>query len=432
MVSLSVHRLLYDGIRTMKSEELMRPGLGDMDRRVQLAAGPALPLRPREVLRRGAGDPRARAAPRHPAPAAWAPGGLAFARLRAAYALLASGRPAQTADARGRQRVSPSSRWRRARSCSPPCSKRPDPSAREAIRQEVDAGAGALGPPRPRDLAEGLALGARATSWSRALEEKMERYHALLDGGGGRRELKTDIEVILGRASAMLRLARQAPPAAELRPLRPAAARSRPRPPTPHRARAPPADAPEAEMPEPSLAVAEPPEPSRREPAPPHARCVRGTAPGLAGIGPSSHRPADRAPPDGGRGAHDRVRLRQRVEVYARLVDLAPDSRGLPLRLAIAMACYPAHREAGRARVPGGAAPRPDNADIHYQFGLYYKAMRQRARAVAEMQTAVRLNPRHAGPAGAGGPLAQGLGAHQPEEAASRLAGTHHGRVTSS
>ena len=37
----------------------------------------------------------------------------------------------------------------------------------------------------------------------------------------------------------------------------------------------------------------------------------------------------------------------------------------------------------------------PDNADIHYQWGLYYKAMRQRSRAVAEMRTAVRLNSRH-------------------------------------
>ena len=37
----------------------------------------------------------------------------------------------------------------------------------------------------------------------------------------------------------------------------------------------------------------------------------------------------------------------------------------------------------------------PDNPDIHYQFGLYYKVMRQRARALGEMQTAVRLNPRH-------------------------------------
>jgi hypothetical protein len=37
----------------------------------------------------------------------------------------------------------------------------------------------------------------------------------------------------------------------------------------------------------------------------------------------------------------------------------------------------------------------PDSADLHYQFGLYYKAMRQRARAVAELRTSVRLNPRH-------------------------------------
>ena len=32
MVSLSVPQLLYDGIRTMKSQELVRAGLGDMDR----------------------------------------------------------------------------------------------------------------------------------------------------------------------------------------------------------------------------------------------------------------------------------------------------------------------------------------------------------------------------------------------------------------
>ena len=41
------------------------------------------------------------------------------------------------------------------------------------------------------------------------LEDKMERYHALLDAVADDRELRTDIELILGRASTMLRLARQ-------------------------------------------------------------------------------------------------------------------------------------------------------------------------------------------------------------------------------
>ena len=39
----------------------------------------------------------------------------------------------------------------------------------------------------------------------------MERYHALRDGVGPDDSLLTDIDVILGRASSALRLARQAP-----------------------------------------------------------------------------------------------------------------------------------------------------------------------------------------------------------------------------
>ena len=36
------------------------------------------------------------------------------------------------------------------------------------------------------------------------------------------------------------------------------------------------------------------------------------------------------------------------------------------------------------------------NADLHCKFGMYYKAMRQRARAQAELETALRLDRRHA------------------------------------
>ena len=43
MVSLSVHRILYVGIRSMTSHELVLAGLGDLDRWVSLARGAALP-----------------------------------------------------------------------------------------------------------------------------------------------------------------------------------------------------------------------------------------------------------------------------------------------------------------------------------------------------------------------------------------------------
>ena len=35
----------------------------------------------------------------------------------------------------------------------------------------------------------------------------------------------------------------------------------------------------------------------------------------------------------------------------------------------------------------------PNEADIHFQFGLYYKTMKQRARALSEVRTALSLNP---------------------------------------
>src|SRR5258708_28058423 len=48
MVSLSLHRLLYDGIRTMESRELILTGLGNLDRSLVLASVPPFPFDPKE------------------------------------------------------------------------------------------------------------------------------------------------------------------------------------------------------------------------------------------------------------------------------------------------------------------------------------------------------------------------------------------------
>ena len=53
----------------------------------------------------------------------------------------------------------------------------------------------------------------------------------------------------------------------------------------------------------------------------------------------------------------------------------------------------------------------PGNADLHYRFGLYYKVMKQRPRAIAEMRTALRINPRHK-------PARQELEALSPKDSA--------------
>jgi Flp pilus assembly protein TadD len=83
------------------------------------------------------------------------------------------------------------------------------------------------------------------------------------------------------------------------------------------------------------------------------------------------------------------------VKVYERLVEIAPKVGAFRARLAIAMACYPRTSKHAERQFMEALRLDADNADIHYQFGLYYKAMKQRQRAVAEMGTAVRLNPRH-------------------------------------
>jgi len=85
MVSLSVHRLLYEGIRFMKERDLVLAGLGKVDRWVELAAIPPFTFdlkgcteEETELLEQS----RRRVTVRR---LAWAPGGLAFSRLRGAW-----------------------------------------------------------------------------------------------------------------------------------------------------------------------------------------------------------------------------------------------------------------------------------------------------------------------------------------------------------
>ena len=83
------------------------------------------------------------------------------------------------------------------------------------------------------------------------------------------------------------------------------------------------------------------------------------------------------------------------VRVYDKLVKLAPKVASFRLRLAIAMACFPRTAKLAERQFFEASRLEPDSADIHYQWGLNYKAMKIKSRAVAEMRTAVRLNPRH-------------------------------------
>lgn len=377
MVSLSVHRLLYVGIKTMKSRELILEGLGELDRYVSLAPVPPFRFGVKkcsaeelEIMEQAKGRVTLRRL-------CWAPGGLSLSRLRVTYALLASGVLQEaSADAQPVLQMETSTFLLSA------LRKRPDPSAREAIRlevqQELERSARL-----DREAWLRVSRSAPRDELAKALEEKMEHYHSLLDAAGDDEQLKTDIEVVLGRASSMLRLARQATPA----PVATVVERAAVAPAAPAR----PPDTPpvEAARPEPAATPA-PPTVAETPPPPPSASAA---APPSSSDATSSMQ-IEHLLMEG------EVRMTvsdyaNAYRTYAKLVDLAPNNPNYRIKLAIAMAFYPTTAKQAEREFLEAVRLEPHNADIHYQFGLYYKAMRVRSRAITEMQTAVRLNPRH-------------------------------------
>ena len=338
MVSLSIHRVLYDGIRVMKSQDLVLTGLGDLDRRVTLAAVTPfafdmkdLSAEERDILEQARRKVTLRRL-------GWQPGGLSFPRLRACYALLAAG-VLLDEDAQPEAAAQPVLMMETGTFLLSTLRHQPDPSSRDAIRKELSD---ELERSAHLDREGWLKVSRSAPREElvKALEDKMERYHSLLDAAGDDEPLRNDLEVILGRASAMLRLARQAPA------------------PPPAAAPAPAAD----------------------------ARPADGSMAGTAQV--------DHLLLEG------EVRMTvsdyaNAVKVYEKLVDIAPNVAQYRVRLAIAMAGYPRTAKQAEREFLDALRLEPNNADIHYQFGLYYKVMKQRARALAEMQTAVKLSPRH-------------------------------------
>ena len=460
MVSVSVHRILYMGIKVMKSRELVLAGLGNLDRWVTLASVPPFPFGIRkcsaeelEVLEHS----KRRVTLRR---LAWSNGELAFSKLRTVYSLLASG-VLEEADRIEGQSAAPEPiiQMETSTFLLSALQGRPDPSHLEAIRQEVD---GELGRSARLDRETWLKVSrvAPRDELVRALEDKMERYHALLEAVGEDRELRTDIELILGRASTMLRLARQAP--AGPPPPPPATAQTEgalraplpntvpvppialPPPPTESPARVgastlirppvipPPVAAGTAPLPAahapswavtsaealptsaspssagvPSASAASMPPPA---PAPVPATAPAPPSPPAPAGSPAEAQTIEPLRRDGQLGdvsarlehllmeAHVRMTVSDygnAVKVYAAIVDLAPKVAAYRARLAFAMACWPRTAKQAEREFLEAVRLEPDNADLHFQFGIYYKAMKVRSRAISEMRTAVKLNPRH-------------------------------------
>jgi tetratricopeptide (TPR) repeat protein len=397
MVSLSVPHLLYDGIRSMKSPQLVEAGLGDMDRKAALVAVPPFEFHVKDCPKEEVERLELAQRPVTLRRLAWLTGGVDFERLRAVYALLAAGVLSTADTAAGEEAASPIIQLETGTFLLSALRHKPDPSAREAILEEVD---GELARSAHLDRESWLKVSRTAPrdELVKALEDKMERYHMLLEAVGDDEKLKTDVEVILGRASAMLRLARLTADAS-VRPASsepPSAAPASPGEPEP---------APEAAAPPPPAAVAPSSEPGASAPRPAASAAAARPAPPappLPAPGPAS--PAPSGFQSSAQLDHLLLEADVRmtvsdyanaIKLYARIVDLAPQVASYHVRLAIAMASYPSTAKKAEREFLEALRLEPDNADIHYQFGLYYKVMRQRARALGEMQTAVRLNPRH-------------------------------------
>jgi tetratricopeptide (TPR) repeat protein len=196
--------------------------------------------------------------------------------------------------------------------------------------------------------------------------------------------------VVLGRASTLLRAVKQqadtpaAPPAPASPPPIPAPAPAAPR------------------------AVAEkvtaPPPEKVTAPAPEVARAPVSEKVSAPPPGPASSPPPMESPTSSMAVEHllmeGEVRMTvsdyaNAIKVYARLVDLVPNNAIYRAKLAIAMAFHPPSAKQAEREFLEATRLEPNNPDLHYQFALYYKAMKVKSRAITELETAVRLNPRH-------------------------------------
>ncbi|MCU0241688.1 MAG: DUF4388 domain-containing protein [Vicinamibacteria bacterium] len=346
MISISIHRLLYDGARLIENETILMNSLGNLDRRVMLRRISLFPYNTDEcttdeleIIQQA----QRSITLRH---LAWKPGGLTLARLRAVFALLVSG-IIHDADASAEDDVDPGLQTETGTFLLSALQRHPDPSSREVLRREINQ---ELDRSAQLDREAWLKVAKNATSEeiARVIKEKMERYYALLEAVGNDEDLRTDIELILGRVSSILRLAR---------PARPAAGAG----------------------------------------VPPPAAAYTATATKPHGAPPL---PVEMRIANLRHEAELRMSLADyanAIGAYEALVQLAPAASEFHLGLAVAMACHPPKAKMAEREYIEALRLAPNNPDYHYRFGLYYKSMRERARAVIEMRAVLGLDPNHAG-----------------------------------
>jgi len=388
MVNLSVHRLLYQGVSSMRSEALVRAGLGDQERQVSLAATAPFPFSVQkcsteelDILERCRKRVKIRDLVRKG-------GVVASSRLRATYALCASG-ILEDVDKESGVITQPVVQMATGAFMLSGLQRRPGPSELEAVRQEVS-----------RELASSEQLS--QSSWfkvastappevlAKAIEEKMERYHLLLDAAGDDRPLRADIELVLGRASALLRRARQTsarpgPPGAR-DPVRAAAPFSSPSQDTRDIPVFVFGASPGSDKPAAAKGAAEAATIPPRGASPP---------PGSAKTGVDRHEDRVEQLLVEARAQMTIADNAGAVDTYTKIIQLQPGVAAHHVQRAIAMAGWPQRAREAELDFHEALSLDPNSAATHFEFGLYYKAMKQRKRALQEMRTAATLDPHH-------------------------------------
>ena len=85
------------------------------------------------------------------------------------------------------------------------------------------------------------------------------------------------------------------------------------------------------------------------------------------------------------------------VSLLFELVELEPDEAKHHGMLARAMARHPVMRKDAERHFIEALRLSPQDADLHYALGLYYKSFGMHARAQIEFRTAIRIRPQHEG-----------------------------------
>jgi tetratricopeptide (TPR) repeat protein len=296
MVGVPVQRLLLSGINTMGNAGLVQAGIGNLDRPVQVAPVPPFTFKAekctasqKEVLAQASSGPLPI---RRLASGAK---GVTLGRLRAVYALLASG-----------------------------------------ILEEASSSA-AEARPQVQSEARGFLLS--------NLQRKPDPQAA--------------------RPAPVPEVADE--PAIELEPI----AEEDPAPPEPPVASAPP---------EPTAA------PAQSAPSEPQAPAESAAQP----VSPEVERLLTQATVCANLSDHAGA-----LQAWSKIVELAPDVAAHRVQLAVLMTRWPQTLRQAERHFMEALRLDPNDAETHYQYGLYYRKVKIHSRAIAEFRTALRLDAHH-------------------------------------